>query len=196
MVVVAQAISHTEYPTRVYRVDPSHDIRQIHSVGPLPLHCAPPPTRHLRPSRRHHLRPGAGCAPTLGMRGLIYRVLWHVGVYQRGHVLPHRVARRPPRPPTASLAMAAAVQSPVDVHVDHGFLEIPLAPVLPAHIRRLWRPARRQTARAPRRAAGRVRLIRSDTRPRDVGAWPGNRVPHRRLLLRPHGRRSGLGACV
>ena len=43
MVVVAQAIPPTEYPIHIYRVDPSQDISQIHSVGPLPLYREPPP---------------------------------------------------------------------------------------------------------------------------------------------------------
>ena len=43
MVVVAQAIPRTEYTIHLNRVNPSQDISQIRSVGPLPLHRAPPP---------------------------------------------------------------------------------------------------------------------------------------------------------
>ena len=43
--------------------------------------------------------------PTLGPRGPIYSVLWHVGEHQRRHVLSHRISCRPRHPPTASLAM-------------------------------------------------------------------------------------------
>jgi len=68
-------------------------------------------------------------------------------VHKRGHVLPHRVTRQPPHPPTASLEMVTAFQQPVDVHVIVDFWRFRWPPVLLARVRHLWRVAWRRTAR-------------------------------------------------
>ena len=110
MVVVAQAIPHTGYPIHVYRINPSQDSSQIHSGTSAPTLCTtsgtPPTIQQVTPSSTRR----CACAAYL-------RCATAVGVHQRGHVLPHRVVRQPPHPPTASLTMAAAFQPPVDVHV-------------------------------------------------------------------------------
>ena len=178
--MVAQAIPHKVYPIYVYRINPSQDNSQIHSgtSAPTPwIPSGPPPTIHqVTPSSTWRW----ACSPA----GLNYSVPRQL-VHERGHVLPHRVTRRPPHPPTASLEMAAAFQQPVDVHVVVDFWRFRW----PQFFRHVF------VVFGARPGRGRVRRVCGDTRSQDMGPRAGNRNLHRRLL-RPHGRWSDLGACV
>jgi hypothetical protein len=52
--------------------------------------------------------------------------------------------------------VAPALRPPVDSNFDRRFLELPLAPVLPTRVRRLWRAAGRRDPGPARSAARRV----------------------------------------
>ena len=119
-----------------------------------------------------------------------------VAAWWSTHALPRCDAYRARRPPTASVAVAANLQSPMDVHVDCGLVGLPLAPVLPTRVRRLRRATRRSVARASRSVARRVRGVRGDPRPWDVGARAGDGVPHCGRILPLHGYRGAVRAWV
>jgi hypothetical protein len=77
--------------------------------------------------------------PALRLRSFL-RPMWrHGGVLDRRRGLPHLNAHRS-HPPTISLEheMAAALRPPMDIHLNHGLLELPLEPTFPACFRRLW----------------------------------------------------------
>jgi len=110
-------------------------------------------------------------------------------------------AHRPPHPPTASLEMAAALQLPMDIHLDRRFLEIPLAPVLPAHVCRLRRAARQLTSAHFSGAFGASAVIH------DLGMWGLGRGTEFRTVggffvlmgigvILEHGFKGMTGRCV
>jgi hypothetical protein len=76
----------------------------------------------------------------------------------------------------------------MDIHLARGFMELPLAPNFPIHVRRI-----RLTARS---ALGCVRAVGSIARFRDVGTRKGNGAPHCYQILSPHERQYRLGVWV
>jgi hypothetical protein len=76
----------------------------------------------------------------------------------------------------------------MDIHLARGFMELPLAPNFPVHVRRI-----RLTARS---ALGCVRAVGSIARFRDVGTRKGNGAPHCYQIISPHERRYRLGVWV
>ncbi len=69
-------------------------------------------------------------------------------------------ARRPRSPAAARRGQARALRAPLDGHLDRRLVELPLATVLPVHLRRVWRAPRRCAAREAGRAARRVWGVR------------------------------------
>src|SRR5260370_27499252 len=156
MVMVTKAVPQNGHPVHVHPRHPNQTALQTHSVRYLPLPRAALPAIRRRSRRRHHLRPDPEHRPALCLGGILRHMRGRGSVHDRRRILPHRDAHRTYPPSTTGLAMAADLRPPVDIHLDHRFLEFSLAPSFPARVRRLWLTARSCTARATWLARGAV----------------------------------------
>jgi len=132
VVMVIQAVPKHEHPVHVHPRHHSQTTLQNRSVRCLPIPRAVSPTHRRRSRRRHPLRPNPEHGPTLRVGVVVYLIRRRRGVRGYGRELPRLDTRRPRPPPTISLAMATAFRPPMDIHLNHGLLGLPLAPNFPA----------------------------------------------------------------
>ncbi len=92
--------------------------------------------------------------------------------------------------------MAAHLSPTVDVHLDPGVLEFPLAPTRATQFCRVWSSSRRSPLREARRRHGCVCCISHPAPHRLVGGWERDGIRHRWRLLPSHGRRCSHGGRV
>src|SRR6267142_627343 len=152
---------------------------------PLPLHEPPKRRQYFRPEPYLRASHRFGC---------ILRHLWrHVGV-RVGRLCVSRIdISRANRLPPAWPRVAACLSTTVDVHLDSGVLEFPLAPVCATRFHRVWSSSRRETLREARRAHGRICSIRLPSPSRLVGGRKWDGIRHCWGVLLTHGRRGGHG---
>src|SRR6266702_393787 len=82
--------------------------------------------------------------------GVLHTLRRHRRVHDRRHDVPYRDPRRLRAPAAARRGLARALRAPLDGYLDRRVPELPLAPVLPTHLRRLLRPDVRISGRRGR----------------------------------------------
>jgi hypothetical protein len=195
MVLGVQIVPAHAPSTAITRYSDLQDAFQTHRVRPRALLVAVQPSLTRYPYGRHPLRFTPRPHPTLRTRNVLHVLRRYRRLHDRRRDVPLRNTRRPRTPATARHALARTLRAPLDVHLDHGFLELPLAPILPEHLRHIWCASRRCAPRKAGCAIRRLWRIRIDALCWVVGSREGNGVQQRKFLP-SDGRRRCAGTCL
>jgi len=186
MVVVLPSVPRQDYPSIFDRFRLGSNTPTLHGSRHHTVHLAS--DKLLQAPRRkppHFSSHGLGSAHHL--------FAWLVDVRAIGIIVPRRDVNRTDLPPPAGLALASVLVPTLDGNIDPGFLERPLAPILPTLFHRVRGAS---TWRGPGKARcghGSLRRVGSLTHcgPAQVRGHDG--IDLHDVLFPPHGHRHDFG---
>jgi hypothetical protein len=193
MVVVFRTIPSREHPAAYHRIRLGQDTPENDRIRRLTTYHSFSLPLHEPPKRRQYFRPEPSLRASHRFGRILRHLWWHLGV-RVGRLRVSRIdTSRANRLPPTWPRVAACLSPTVDVHLDSGVLEFPLAPVRATRFHRVWSSSRQKTLREARRAHGRICPIRLPSPSRLVGGRKWDGIRHGWGVLLTHGRRGGRG---